>query len=343
MKLFTLSVITILALTSVAVFKTLDHQEDYSARLARIAQEVNAKNLSWKAKAPTRFSELKFENVKALMGTFFEEESPLVDVSEIHQFTENAPDSFDSSTQWPKCQSIKEIRDQAACGSCWAFGAVTAMSDRICIESDQTIQTRISSENLNSCCSSCGMGCNGGYPSAAWDYFARTGLVTGDLYGNNDWCQPYSIPGCAHHVDPQPPLKPCGDIVPTPSCQQKCNPSYTTSFKNDKHYGKNSYSVRGATKMMQEVSTNGPFEVAFTVYEDFLSYSTGVYQHSSGRMLGGHAVRVVGYGTESGTDYWLVANSWNHTWGDNGFFKILRGSNECGIESQGVAGMIKTN
>jgi len=50
----------------------------------------------------------------------------------------NIPDNFDSREAWPKCDSIKDIRDQANCGSCWAFGAVEAMSDRICIASNQT-------------------------------------------------------------------------------------------------------------------------------------------------------------------------------------------------------------
>ena len=43
---------------------------------------------------------------------------------------------------------------------------------------------------------------------------------------------------------------------------------------------------------------------------------TGVYQHVSGAPLGGHAVRLLGWGVEEGTPYWLVANSWNYDWGD---------------------------
>jgi len=35
----------------------------------------------------------------------------------------------------------------------------------------------------------------------------------------------------------------------------------------------------------------------------------------------------------------LVANSWNSDWGNGGFFKILRGSDECGIEGQINAGL----
>ena len=46
-------------------------------------------------------------------------------------------------------------------------------------------------------------------------------------------------------------------------------------------------------------------------------------------------------GTENGTPYWLVANSWSTQWGEDGFFKILRGKNECGIEGQVFAGHAK--
>jgi len=63
----------------------------------------------------------------------------------------------------------------------------------------------------------------------------------------------------------------------------------------------------------------------------------------TGKYLGGHAVKVIGYGEENGVKYWMVANSWNENWGENGFFRILRGNNECGIESRGVAGSYSAN
>jgi len=44
-----------------------------------------------------------------------------------------------------------------------------------------------------------------------------------------------------------------------------------------------------------------------------------------------HGVDLVGYGTESGTDYWIVRNSWSASWGEAGYAKILRGSNFCGV------------
>jgi len=59
-------------------------------------------------------------------------------------------------------------------------------------------------------------------------------------------------------------------------------------------------------------------------------------------MLGGHAVELMGWGTEDGKDYWLVKNSWNEQWGDGGHFLIKRGSNECGIEGNVNAGQFSS-
>jgi cathepsin B len=85
--------------------------------------------------------------------------------------------------------------------------------------------------------------------------------------------------------------------------------------------------------------THGPVEAAFTVYSDFMNYKSGVYKHTTGTEEGGHAVKILGWGVENGEDYWLVANSWSTSWGMDGYFKILKGVNECGIESQIVAGL----
>lgn len=252
----------------------------------------------------------------------------------------DVPAEFDSRTQWPKCKSITTLRDQGNCGSCWAFGAVEAMSDRICIASNGAKQPSISAENLLSCCWSCGMGCNGGYPQSAWNWWKRNGLVTGGPYGSNEGCQPYEVKPCEHHVNGT--RQPCKGDEHTPKCSRSCESSYKTSYDDDKHYGQSAYSVSSNVEQIQmEIMTHGPVEGAFTVYADFPSYKTGVYQHESGGELGGHAIRILGWGVESGTPYWIVANSWNSDWGDKGYFKILRGQDECGIESSIAAGLPK--
>lgn len=87
--------------------------------------------------------------------------------------------------------------------------------------------------------------------------------------------------------------------------------------------------------------THGPVEASFTVYNDFPTYKSGVYHHVNGSSLGGHAIKILGWGVDAitNTPYWLVANSWNEDWGEEGFFRIRRGHNECGIEASVVAGL----
>ena len=131
------------------------------------------------------------------------------------------------------------------------------------------------------------------------------------------------------------------DEYSTPKCTKEClDGDFKTAYADDKVKAKSAYTVSNEKNMMEEISTNGPVTAAFTVYEDFTSYTSGVYQHTTGKALGGHAIEIVGYGTENGTPYWKVKNSWNDSWGDGGFFKILRGSNECGIEGTVSAGLV---
>ena len=228
MKFFNTAVIVLLALSAIAVYKSTAQEANYSTRLAQIAEQINRSNLTWTAENPSRFLNVEKSQIMALMGAKMDGQRPPEVV-----FDENTPApnqaAFDSRTQWPLCTSIPEIRDQANCGSCWAFGAVEAMSDRICISSGQTLQTRISSQELTSCCSSCGNGCQGGYPSSAWQYFQQSGLVTGDLYGDNTTCVPYALAPCAHHTT-SAKYPPCPAVTNTPMCAGKCNPSYGKAY-----------------------------------------------------------------------------------------------------------------
>ncbi|KIH54151.1 papain family cysteine protease [Ancylostoma duodenale] len=86
----------------------------------------------------------------------------------------------------------------------------------------------------------------------------------------------------------------------------------------------------------------GPVVASMVVYTDFYDYKEGIYVHTGGSEEGGHAVKIIGWGKENGTPYWLIANSWNTDFGENGgYFRILRGSNHCKIEQNVVGGKIR--
>jgi len=207
------------------------------------------------------------------------------------------------------------------------------MSDRSCIFLKQNIS--LSAGGMAFCCDSCGDGCNGGYPAAAWQYWQQTGVV-------EEACYPYPFPSCDHHIPGS--KNPCPQKeYSTPNCPSKCtNKTWTgPAWKSDKHHGRSAYSVSGVQQIMAEIMKNGPVEAAFDVYEDFVTYKSGVYQHTTGEFLGGHAIRILGWGVDGSTPYWIIANSWNPNWGNNGYFWMLRGSDECGIEDGVVAGVPK--
>jgi cathepsin B len=156
-------------------------------------------------------------------------------------------------------------------------------------------------------CDSWNMGCNGGILPWAWSYLTTTGIVS-------DACFPYqSAEGTA------------------PSCTKTCADG--SAWK--KYKCKKVVSASGVDKIKSELYTNGPLETGFTVYEDFMSYKSGIYAHTTGDQLGGHAVKIVGYGVENGVGYWTCANSWGDKWGESGFFKIKQG--DCGIDSAAYA------
>jgi len=75
-----------------------------------------------------------------------------------------------------------------------------------------------------------------------------------------------------------------------------------------------------------------------------MSLFLGVYTRSeNASYYGGHSVKLIGWGSDNGVLYWLMVNSWTADWGDNGLFKIRRGTNECGVDTSTTAGVPVTN
>jgi len=102
-----------------------------------------------------------------------------------------------------------------------------------------------------------------------------------------------------------------------------------------------SKAITCSLQMQKEILAKGPVQTGFMVYEDFMHYKSGVYKHTHGKEMGGHAVRVLGWGQENGDNYWIVANSWGPSWAEKGYFRIAFG--ECLFDENAYVGDADTN
>lgn len=254
------------------------------------------------------------------------------------------PEAFDARVAWPQCPIIKEIRDQSACGSCYAVSVASTASDRYCIGNNGTKSDRLSAVDLMSCCKSCGNnngGCDGGSPSKTWDYVATQGIATGGSYGDYSKCLSYPFPPCDHHDKGTH-----GTCSPTPynapTCWWQCDTNTTDKNSYDSeqaaHKFATSYKVDPKVSTIQaDILAHGPATASMFLVPEFEVYSTGVFFTNNSGYIGAHAVKIIGWGTAGKTPYWLVANSWNTEWGESGTFRIMRGGENLGIE-KGVVG-----
>ncbi|XP_065206842.1 cathepsin B-like cysteine proteinase 1 [Planococcus citri] len=325
-------------------------------KLQEIANNVNtATNSTWQAAIPgpiwsTDGSDVNF---KPLLGAFDPAQAPQVlwdHDDEANNCKENGlPKCFDAREHWPECASvIGHVYDQGNCGSCWAIAPASVVSDRVCIESKGKITSLYSIQQLLSCCHECKVksdklnGCEGGWPSPAWAYIKTTGLSTGGDYGSKQGCQPYLIEHCDHHLD-VPVYASCSSQpdVRASKCEDHCNnTSYKKSFKEDRIKVEKYYKISPCAAQ-NEIHKYGSIAALFTIYEDFPTYKSGIYQHITGKKIGLHIIRVIGWGEEKGIPYWLAVNSWNKHWGEKGYVKILRGSNDVRFEDNLSAGRPK--
>lgn len=264
--------------------------------------EINRKATTWTAdynlvKGITR------EQARSKLGTFMSSPNNTETSPEPLENAFYPPISFDARVKWPNC--VNYIRDQEQCGSCWAFASSEVLSDRYCIKGNKVL---LSPQYMVSCDIN-NHSCQGGYASVAWSFLMNTGTPT-------DQCVSYKSGQ--------------GDAGTCPSTCDDGSP--LTFYKAG--LAKSFTSIRA---IQLELMTNGPIHVSFIVYEDFLSYQSGIYQHIYGGVLGGHGVKLVGWGRENGLNYWICANSWSSNWGENGYFRIAFG--QGGIERQGIAAL----
>lgn len=268
---------------------------------------INARATTWVAGHNPRFAGMTLAEARQLLGSNGLNPNRKESLPVVRRSTKTAlPDAFDARVAWPNCPSIQAIRDQGQCGSCWAFGQSESLSDRFCIASNASINVVLSPQYILDCDVN-DYGCGGGFVDAGWDATLANGIVS-------DACVPYA--GANAPCDTT-----CADGSPIAKSMYKISAAYTPGSD--------------AAAIQEEIMNFGPVEVAFEVYEDFFNYVSGVYQVTPGTAwAGGHGVKVLGWGVDNTVPYWLVANSWAATWGDSGFFKILRGSNECAFEME---------
>lgn len=227
-----------------------------------------------------------------------------------HDATFDVPLSFDSREHWPEC--ISEIRQQEHCGSCWAFSATSTLSDRFCIASKGKIRNILSPQYMLSCDNS-NMACKGGLLDKAWKFLELTGTT-------NESCTPY-VSGNGSFV---------------PKCSNSCVNNSNEKPNLYKVIQDSSKPLNCTLQIQRELMENGPVQTGFEVYEDFLHYKGGIYKYTDGIILGGHAVKIVGWGKEGNVNYWIVANSWGSEWGEKGYFRIAFG--ECTFEENAYVG-----
>jgi len=325
------------------------------ASLEEMATHVNSLKTTWSAEAPSKFG--SFDDVKNYLGAKLKTDADYKEFLNpkpefLEEYSGDIPSDFDVRTAFPDCADVSgHIGDQSSCGSCWAFGSTMAFNDRHCIATGDL--TFLSTEDTTANCGflhCASMGCNGGHPGAAWNWFKGSGVVTGggyEMIGQGQTCGPYSLAPCAHHVPATEKYPACpSSEYSTPSLKKCSEAAYAKEYSDDKIKAASAYDLSCGSfsssdcleKVQRDIMQYGSATMAFTVYEDFPTYKSGVYKHVSGSQLGGHAVRLLGWGVENGEDYWLIANSWNEEWGNGGTFKIARGNNECGIEGNIQAG-----
>jgi len=261
-----------------------------------LVDRINQKNLSWSAHSPRHnpLATYSKEDIQGLMGllasTRPSEKRPLASELGLGDF----PKAFDARDKWPSCK--KPIRNQAHCGSCWAFAAAETLTDNLCVLGTE-LPGPLSPQELVSC-DTTDHGCHGGTLPNAWDFIDSRGLVS-------DSCMPYSS----------------GDGKSNGTCSL---PACSGASSSQAYKCPDKHATLDSDKDIQAaVLTVGAVEVGFTVYEDFVNYKSGIYQYTEGRALGGHAVKIVGWGNQIEKFYWIVQNSWGESWGENGYFRIV--------------------
>jgi xylem cysteine proteinase len=207
-----------------------------------------------------------------------------------------------TSLDWRDKGAVGDVKNQASCGSCWAFSA-TAAVEGFWKLSGKNLEN-LAEQQLVDCATNGNYGCNGGWMDYAFQYLiSAKGQVRTASY-------PYTA------LD--------GDC----KFKQSDAVAYINGFDD---VGKSD------CKQLLSFNQRGPVSVAIAATREFMQYTNGVF--SSGACGTGlnHGVTLVGYGTDDSLkkDFYIVRNSWGAGWGEKGYVRMDRNvqtaSGICGI------------
>jgi len=203
------------------------------------------------------------------------------------------------------------------CGSCWAMASTSALSDRIKImRNAQWPDINLAPQVIISC-ERPDNGCHGGNGILSYQYMFNYSI-------SDETCSNYQAFGWDDGLDCSDFIK-CGNCDPTKGCFL---PDSYLIYKV-KEYGP----INGSEAMMNEIYQRGPIDCSINS-NGLDNYTGGIINSTLGNETD-HEVSIVGWGTtETNVPYWIVRNSWGSFWGEYGFFRIIRGTNNLGIEGE---------
>jgi len=214
------------------------------------------------------------------------------------------------------------------CGSCWAHAATSSLSDRINIaRGGATPFVHLAPQVLVNCVTgNHSHGCDGGDTTAAFAFIAAHGIP-------DESCMNYEAVGDGKECTP---INICRTCAPAkaldPSSGSKCSAVTEPQMKLWKvqEHGQ----VYGAEAMMAEIVARGPIACTIGCPQSLEDYKGGIFNDTSGYISPDHDIEVAGFGEEAGVPYWIIRNSWGAYWGEQGWFRLVRGVDNLGIESQ---------
>jgi len=214
------------------------------------------------------------------------------------------------SVDWTTKGAVTPVKNQAQCGSCWSFSTTGALEGAAFIAGRGL--TSLSEQNILDCDTG-GNKCQGGSMDQAFGWVQSNGL-------------------CSEDSDTYK----CADQTSTECTLSKCPTSCTQTLKAGDVTG---YTDVASTEGALEAAVmQQPVSVAIEADQSvFQHYTSGILTDSACGEKLDHGVLVVGYGTDNGTKYWKVKNSWGTSFGEDGYIRIEKGSatdgGECGIRS----------